>query len=98
MKADAALPPFERYQRHREQIRRTLVKQLVTQAGYERQHIVREFLQNAESAYASKRVAVHGACFEFPVTAGGSVAWRNVAARHAGRGFNEPDRENRERH
>jgi hypothetical protein len=97
-KADAALPPYERYQKHRDAIRRTLLKELVSKVGYEKHHILRELLQNAESAYASKRDKPTEAWFEFLIEAAGSAGRRKVSARHAGRAFNEPDSAGHERH
>lgn len=97
-KADAVLPPYERYQKHRDAIRRTLLKELVSKVGYEKHHILRELLQNAESAYASKRDKPSEAWFEFLIEASGSAGRRKVIARHAGRAFNEPDIDGHERH
>ena len=97
-KADAALPPYERYQKHRDAIRRTLLKELVSKVGYEKHHILRELLQNAESAYASKQDKPTEAWFEFLIEAAGSAGRRKVSARHAGRAFNEPDSDGHERH
>ena len=97
-KADSTLPPYERYQKHRELIRRTLLKELVSNVGYAKHHILRELLQNAESAYASKQAKAAEAWFEFLIEAAGSASRRKVSARHAGRAFNEPDSTGRERH
>ena len=97
-KADAGLPPYERYQKHRDRIRNTLLKELVNKVGYEKHHILRELLQNAESAYASKRDKPSEAWFEFLIEAAGSASRRKVTARHAGRAFNESDIAGRERH
>lgn len=96
--ADVTLPPYERYQKHRDSIRRTLLKELVSKVGYEKYHILRELLQNAESAYASKRDRPAEAWFEFVVEKAGSAGRRKVSARHAGRAFNEPDSSGHERH
>lgn len=83
--------PFRTWMENRERLRETLLETQVRAVGYERHHILRELLQNAESAYASKREPVADAWFEFTVSAGSSVAWRKIVARHAGRTFNEPD-------
>lgn len=96
--SDAVLSPFERYQKHREAIRLTLLKELVSKVGYEKHHILRELLQNAESAYASKHNRPPEAWFEFTVDAASRAGVRKVVARHAGRAFNEPDNSGKERH
>ena len=97
-KADAVLSPFERYQKHREAIRKTLLKELVAKVGYEKHHILRELLQNAESAYASKLNPPSGAWFEFSITSTTQAGQRKITARHAGRAFNEPDNTGHARH
>ena len=97
-KADAVLSPFERYQKHREAIRKTLLKELVAKVGYEKHHILRELLQNAESAYASKLNPPSGAWFEFSITSTTQAGQRKINARHAGRAFNEPDNTGHARH
>ena len=97
-KADAVLSPFERYQKHREAIRKTLLKELVAKVGYEKHHILRELLQNAESAYASKLNAPSAAWFEFSITSTTQAGQRKISARHAGRAFNEPDNTGHARH
>jgi hypothetical protein len=89
--ADAVLSPFERYQKHRETIRQTLLKELVARVGYEKHHILRELLQNAESAYASKKNPPTDAWFEFVIEATSQLGERKIVARHEGRAFNEPD-------
>lgn len=89
--ADAVLSPFERYQKHRDTIRQTLLKELVAKVGYEKHHILRELLQNAESAYASKQIPSADAWFEFSIVSSLTAGRRKVVARHAGRAFNEPD-------
>ncbi|MDR3577809.1 MAG: hypothetical protein P4L50_28415 [Anaerolineaceae bacterium] len=83
--------PFECYQKHRETIRETLLKELVAKVGYEKHHILRELLQNAESAYASKLHPLADAWFDFTIVATSVAGHRKVVARHAGRTFNEPD-------
>jgi hypothetical protein len=95
---DRVLAPFERYQKHRDTIRTTLLKELVSKVGYEKHHIVRELLQNAESAYASKRERIADSSFEFAVIPAGATGWRRIVARHSGRAFNEPDNLGNPRH
>ena len=95
---DRSLPVFERYQKHRDTIRNTLLKELVSKVGYEKHHILRELLQNAESAYASKQELPADSSFEFVVMATKEPGWRQVVARHSGRAFNESDNEGKERH
>jgi hypothetical protein len=94
----AELSPFERYQKHRDTIRLTLLKELVAKVGYEKHHILRELLQNAESAYASKRNPPTDAWFEFAIEAAAQLGQRKVVARHVGRAFNEPDITGQARH
>ena len=89
--------PFQVWTENRETLRDTLLDKCVTRVGYEKHHILRELLQNAESAYASKREKAPEAWFEFSIAAGSSAAWRAVVARHAGRTFNERDHDNHER-
>ncbi|HEY5911656.1 MAG TPA: hypothetical protein VJA21_13735 [Verrucomicrobiae bacterium] len=50
--------PFDLYARFRDQIVEVLVKKHVKEVGYQREHVLRELLQNAESAYASKKGAI----------------------------------------
>ncbi len=89
--AEKVQSPFLCYQKHRETIRQTLLKELVAKVGYEKHHILRELLQNAESAYASKLNPPDDAWFEFNIVAAPVAGKRKVVARHAGRAFNEPD-------
>ena len=89
--AEKVQSPFLCYQKHRETIRQTLLKELVAKVGYEKHHILRELLQNAESAYASKSNPPPDAWFEFSIVAASQAGQRKVVARHAGRAFNEPD-------
>ncbi len=96
--ADQCLSPFARYQRHREAIRSTLLAELVAKVGYEKHHVLRELMQNAESAYASKNGKTGNASFEFKVSETGVAGRRQVMARHTGRAFNEPDNEGKPRH
>ena len=78
------------YAKHRKSVVHTLLKTLVTDPGYREHHVVRELLQNAESAYDSKPGEPAPTCeFEFvlhPPTTGN--AWEAVAS-HSGRHFNE---------
>jgi hypothetical protein len=81
----------ELYATHRKSVVPTLLKIQVTDQGYREHHVVRELLQNAESAYDSKPGELPANCeFEFvlrpPATTG---AWEAVVI-HSGRYFNEP--------
>jgi hypothetical protein len=96
--SDQSLSPFARYQRHRETIRSTLLKELAAKVGYEKHHLLRELLQNAESAYASKQGKPVDGWFEFKVGETGVAGRRQVVARHAGRAFNESDSDGKPRH
>jgi len=89
--AEKVQSPFLCYQKHRETIRQTLLKELVAKVGYEKHHILRELLQNAESAYASKSNPPLDAWFEFSIATAFQAGQRRIVARHAGRAFNEPD-------
>lgn len=89
--AEKVRSPFHCYQKHRETIRQTLLKELVAKVGYEKHHILRELLQNAESAYASKNNSSLEAWFEFSIATASQAGQRRIVARHAGRAFNEPD-------
>src|SRR5207245_6474717 len=76
-----AVPHAELYAKYRKSVVHTLLKTLVTDQGYREHHVVRELLQNAESAYDSKPGELPATCeFEFilrPPTAGG--AWEALA-------------------
>lgn len=79
------------YAKFRKTVVPTLVKIQVTDVGYREHHVIRELLQNAESAYDSKPGELPAVCnFDFilrrPVTSG---AWEATAV-HTGRYFNEP--------
>ena len=79
------------YAKYRKAVVPTLVKIQVTDLGYREHHVIRELLQNAESAYDSKPGELPAVCnFDFtlrrPVSSG---AWEAIAA-HTGRYFNEP--------
>lgn len=89
--------PFELYAQFRNHIVDVLVKKHVKEVGYSKEDVLRELIQNAESAYASKRDAVSQAWFEFRVGAGPNPGERRIFARHAGRAFNERDRDDKER-
>lgn len=89
----------EIYEKFRTRILKNAKKQNVEEAGYRIEHIVRELLQNAESAYASKAgvlPAVRDFVFALiPPTAGNTV-WQ-ACCRHHGRAFNEADNEPKDR-
>jgi hypothetical protein len=79
------------YAKYRKSVVPTLVKTQVTDMGYREYHVIRELLQNAESAYDSKPGELPAVCnFDFtlrrPISSG---AWEAIAA-HTGRFFNEP--------
>ncbi len=81
------------YADFRKDILSTLLKTEVKDLGYREHHVIRELLQNAESAYASKPGALPAdRDFEFvlrPSTDG--LMWEGIAS-HSGRHFNEPVR------
>lgn len=78
------------YDEHRKEIVETLLQTQVRDQGYGAEHIIRELLQNAESAYDSQpneRPAVRD--FEFSVApAGTPTGWVGTAS-HSGRQFNQ---------
>jgi hypothetical protein len=79
------------YHRFRERILGVLRKELVADVGYTARHIVRELLQNAESAYASMPVPPPHCPFTLTVQAQQRGNELVVEARHRGRGFNQAD-------
>jgi hypothetical protein len=89
---DRSRPRSEVYESFRKRIVANARKQNVDAAGYRVGHVLRELLQNAESAYASKGGEVPQQR-DFVVTlaplSGGS-SWQ-VLCRHHGRSFNESD-------
>ena len=85
------------YHRFRERILGVLRKELVADVGYTARHVVRELLQNAESAYASMPTAPSSCSFTLTVQASERGTELIVEARHHGRGFNQVDREKQAR-
>jgi len=78
------------YNVFRDRIVGVLRDRLVIDEGYEERHVLRELLQNAESAYASRAGEPLSVC-PFHVRtepAGNNI---HVVASHCGRAFNEPD-------
>lgn len=91
--------PEDLYAKHRKAVMTTLLKTQVTDQGYREHHVIRELLQNAESAYDSKPgILPDERGFEFlmrpPEDAG---SWECVAS-HCGRHFNEPVWDRRSNH
>lgn len=81
------------YETFRTRIVKNAKRQNVEDAGYRIEHIVRELLQNAESAYASKAGTLPTQP-DFIVTLlpqTGGTSWQFVC-RHHGRAFNESDK------
>ncbi|MBI4660372.1 MAG: hypothetical protein HY735_16170 [Verrucomicrobia bacterium] len=78
------------YSDFRKEILQTLLQTEVTDLGYREHHVIRELLQNAESAYDTKPGELASQCeFEFvlrPPTM--DAAWEGVVT-HSGRHFNE---------
>ena len=89
--------PFDLYTQFREHIVEILVKKHVKEVGYTKEHVLRELLQNAESAYGSKSERLAVPWFEFRVDVGARPSERVVCVRHAGRTFNEQDRDGQPR-
>ena len=78
------------YREHRETVLKALRDRLVVDEGYEERHVLRELLQNAESAYASRAGESLKRCpFHVRSESAGPVV--RVVATHCGRAFNEPD-------
>ncbi len=89
---DLTKPRAEVYEEFRKRIVINARKQNVDDAGYRIGHILRELLQNAESAYASKGGELP-LQRDFVVTISpqaGGTSW-HFSCRHHGRTFNEPD-------
>jgi hypothetical protein len=87
------------YRENRPMIIARLVQAHATEMGYEAKHVMRELLQNAESAYASRQpdYLPGRRTFEIgakPIDKG--AVW-NVEVVHYGRAFNEPDKDGRVR-
>ncbi len=88
---------FDLYSEFRDHVVEVLVRKHVKEVGYGREHIFRELLQNAENAYASKSQPVSFPWFEFRVEPGDRMNGHRIRVRHAGRVFNEQDRDNQMR-
>ena len=93
----AGLAGFTLYQNHRDQITKVLIEKEVQDLGYGKQHVLRELLQNAESAYASKASPSVDRWFHFVVERPPQGSLCKVIASHMGRAFNEPDKDGKER-
>ncbi len=85
------------YREHRLKIKARLVQVHATEMGYEARHVMRELLQNAESAYASRSPGLlpERATFEISARAVENGASWNFEILHCGRAFNEPDKTGR---
>lgn len=78
------------YGQFRDEVKATLLKTEVTDLGYRKHHVIRELLQNAESAYDSMAGELPKTCgFELMIRppVQGRV-WQAIA-KHCGRPFNE---------
>ncbi len=94
---DSGLAAFSLYQNHRDQITKVLIEKEVRAVGYGEQHVLRELLQNAESAYASKANPPPEPWFRFIVERPEQGNVCKVSVSHIGRAFNEPDKDGKER-
>ena len=94
---EAGLAGFSLYQNHRDQITKVLIEKEVRAVGYGEQHVLRELLQNAESAYASKANPPPEPWFRFIVERPEQGNICKVSVSHIGRAFNEPDKDGKER-
>ncbi|MBT7064881.1 MAG: hypothetical protein HN919_01135 [Verrucomicrobia bacterium] len=90
---DKAISAKRVYMKYRTRIAAALREKLVAEIGYSERHILRELLQNAESAYASMRdadpTAERTLCIEVAESADQDSA--KVDVQHRGRPFNETD-------
>jgi hypothetical protein len=87
------------YRNNRDKVFARLVQAYATDWGYEAEHVLRELLQNAESAYASRVAHKQPDIRSFEVLAkedDGGASW-SVIIRHHGRAFNEADCEGNSR-
>lgn len=87
---NAGQPPQQVYLAFRQQILRVLRDRLVVEEGYEERHVLRELLQNAESAYASRAGGPMDSC-PFQARSEPAGSGMCVTVTHRGRAFNEPD-------
>jgi len=87
------------YREHRSKIKARLVQAHATEMGYEAQHVMRELLQNAESAYASRHPDRQAAERSFQVAATDEAHGSEWAIKvtHSGRAFNESDCDDHDR-
>jgi ATP-dependent exoDNAse (exonuclease V) beta subunit len=96
---ESHLSKSEIVRKHRDTISKVLVEEKVRKFGYGEETILRELLQNAESAYASKMENLLPAepWFEFIVAPTQEENICRVTVRHEGRPFNQPDKLGNER-
>jgi hypothetical protein len=94
---EEGVSPFELYRRNRARITKVLLEKEVQAMGYGREHVLRELLQNAESAYASKASPPTEPWFQFVIERPAQGGVCQVSISHMGRAFNEPDKDGRER-
>lgn len=85
-------PPAATYGKFRERILKTFRREFVSDAGYKIEHVLRELLQNAESAYASQREGAGTRPFNVRISERSAAGMANVTIEHHGRSFNEPDK------
>ena len=91
---EAGVSAYERFQKYHPVITKVLVESRVRAFGYQEQHILRELLQNAESAYASQKESSSPPepWFELAITRLPGETGYRVTAMHEGRAFDEPDK------
>jgi hypothetical protein len=89
---ESGASPFVLYQSYRARITKVLLEKEVQAMGYGREHVLRELLQNAESAYASKSRPTPEPWFHFVVERPAQGGVCKVSISHMGRAFNEPDK------
>lgn len=94
---DSGASSSARYQSHRSQITKVLLEKEVRAVGYGREHVLRELLQNTESAYASKAVLPPEPWFRFTVERQAQTDVCQVSVSHVGRAFDEPDKDGKKR-
>ena len=90
-------PPEVVYDKFRNRILKTFRREFVNDAGYRCEHILRELLQNAESAYASKKEKPNEMYFSVCMNEVGATGKESVEISHQGRCFNEIDKSGNER-
>lgn len=87
------------YKEHRDKIKARLVQVHATEMGYHAEHVMRELLQNAESAYASRKDTLLPEERQFKISAkaaANGADWEFEIS-HSGRAFNETDSDGNER-